>query len=166
MKTVKGRVIIDTNVLIYATLEEDGRFERSRELLLAPIDGERCISVQNLAEMHPNLAGPARGARRHPRQPARTSRVPGSAGMPPDGASATPSAAGMTSGCSRTHRTGGRGREGALTGLRLGRIACPAGAGTGAGLEQPVRHGPELVRDRKLDLVSGEVHDPRHGLTP
>lgn len=58
MKAVKGRVLIDTNVLIYATLEEDPRFARSRDLLLSPIDGERYVSVQNLAEMYPNLTGP------------------------------------------------------------------------------------------------------------
>ena len=58
MKGVKGRVLIDTNVLIYATLENDPRFERSRALLLAPGGDERFSSVQNLAEMYPNLTGP------------------------------------------------------------------------------------------------------------
>jgi predicted nucleic acid-binding protein len=54
----EGRVFIDTNVLIYATLENDPRFERSRELLLGQDESERYTSVQNLAEMYPNLTGP------------------------------------------------------------------------------------------------------------
>jgi predicted nucleic acid-binding protein len=58
MKAVKGRVLIDTNVLIYATLEDDPRFTRSRDLLLSPRDSEQYVSVQNLAEMYPNLTGP------------------------------------------------------------------------------------------------------------
>jgi len=37
MKGVEGRVLIDTNILIYATLENDHRFERSRELLIAEV---------------------------------------------------------------------------------------------------------------------------------
>jgi len=58
MKAAKGRILIDTNVLIYATLEGDPRSARSRDLLLSSMDGERYISVQNLAEMYPNLTGP------------------------------------------------------------------------------------------------------------
>ena len=63
MKTAEGysadgRFLVDTNVLIYATLEDDPRFGRSRDLLLAPGGGERFVSVQNLAEMYPNLTGP------------------------------------------------------------------------------------------------------------
>jgi predicted nucleic acid-binding protein len=58
MKADEGRVLIDTNVLIYATLENDPRSERSRELLLATGGMERYTSVQNLAEMYPNLTGP------------------------------------------------------------------------------------------------------------
>jgi len=58
MKGVEGRVLIDTNILIYATLENDHRFERSRELLIAEVGYERYVSVQNLAEMYPNLTGP------------------------------------------------------------------------------------------------------------
>jgi predicted nucleic acid-binding protein len=58
MKGVEGRVLIDTNVLIYATLENDPRFGRSRELLLASSECELFTSVQNLAEMYPNLTGP------------------------------------------------------------------------------------------------------------
>lgn len=57
MKAV-DRTLIDTNVLIYATLQDDPRAERSRELLTAPGEGERYVSVQNLAEMYPNLTGP------------------------------------------------------------------------------------------------------------
>jgi predicted nucleic acid-binding protein len=59
MEGDEGRVLIDTNILIYATLEDDPRFTRSRELLLAASGGqERFVSVQNLAEMYPNLTGP------------------------------------------------------------------------------------------------------------
>ena len=57
MGTAEQRVLIDTNVLIYATLEEDPRFERSRDLLISKASGERYVSVQNLAEMYPNLTG-------------------------------------------------------------------------------------------------------------
>lgn len=58
MKAAEGRVLIDTNVLIYATLEDDPRFQQSRELLLSKTHNERFVSVQNLAEMYPNLTGP------------------------------------------------------------------------------------------------------------
>lgn len=58
MKVAEGRVLVDTNVLIYATLEDDPRFARSRDLLLARGGYERFVSVQNLAEMYPNLTGP------------------------------------------------------------------------------------------------------------
>ena len=58
MKVAEGRVLVDTNVLIYATLEDDSRFARSRDLLLARGGSERFVSVQNLAEMYPNLTGP------------------------------------------------------------------------------------------------------------
>ena len=58
MRAAEGRVLIDTNVLIYATLEDDPRFARSRDLLLSAGDSERYVSVQNLAEMYPNLTGP------------------------------------------------------------------------------------------------------------
>lgn len=55
-----GRVLVDTNVLIYATLAEDPRHECAREVLaLRQRSGvELFISVQNLAEMYPNLTGP------------------------------------------------------------------------------------------------------------
>ena len=58
MPGAEQRVLIDTNVLIYATLERDPRFERARELLLSKGKYERFVSVQNLAEMYPNLTGP------------------------------------------------------------------------------------------------------------
>jgi predicted nucleic acid-binding protein len=53
-----ARVLVDTNVLIYSTLEDDPRFQRAREILLKRGDSERFVSVQNLAEMYPNLTGP------------------------------------------------------------------------------------------------------------
>jgi predicted nucleic acid-binding protein len=58
MGAAEQRVLIDTDVLIYATLEKDPRFERSRDLLLSAGNDERYVSVQNLAEMYPNLTGP------------------------------------------------------------------------------------------------------------
>ena len=58
MGSAERRFLIDTNVLIYATLEADPRFERSRKLLLSPGGDERYVSVQSLAEMYPNLTGP------------------------------------------------------------------------------------------------------------
>lgn len=55
-----GRVLLDTNVLIYATLTADSRHARAREVLELRHRPELdlCISVQNLAEMYPNLTGP------------------------------------------------------------------------------------------------------------
>ncbi|MEI6388621.1 MAG: type II toxin-antitoxin system VapC family toxin [Spirochaetota bacterium] len=58
MRGDESRILIDTNILIYATLENDSRFARSREVLLAQDDRERFVSVQNLAEMYPDLTGP------------------------------------------------------------------------------------------------------------
>jgi predicted nucleic acid-binding protein len=58
MEAAEQRVLIDTNILIYATLEGDVRFERARQLLLSSRSEERYVSVQNLAEMYPNLTGP------------------------------------------------------------------------------------------------------------
>lgn len=54
------KVFVDTNVLIYATLSNDPRFTRAREILLGNKEDrqERFISVQNLGEMYPNLTGP------------------------------------------------------------------------------------------------------------
>jgi predicted nucleic acid-binding protein len=59
MVSVNGKVLIDTNVLIYATLEGDHRCGASQKLLLDDRDDgvERFVSVQNLAEMYPNLTG-------------------------------------------------------------------------------------------------------------
>jgi predicted nucleic acid-binding protein len=58
-KRIAGRVLLDTNILIYATLTDDPRFARAQEILLDGDAGmERFISVQNLAEMYPNLTGP------------------------------------------------------------------------------------------------------------
>ena len=55
-----GRILVDTNVLIYATLSADPRHERAKEVLAlrhrAEVD--LFVSVQNLAEMYPNLTGP------------------------------------------------------------------------------------------------------------
>lgn len=58
--TLTGRALVDTNVLIYATLAADPRHARAREVLaLRQRPGvELFISVQNLAEMYPNLTGP------------------------------------------------------------------------------------------------------------
>lgn len=57
---LRGRALIDTNVLIYATLAADPRHKRAREVLsLRHRPGvELFVSVQNLAEMYPNLTGP------------------------------------------------------------------------------------------------------------
>lgn len=55
-----GRVLVDTNVLIYATLSQDRRNLRALEVLgwRDRADVELFVSVQNLAEMYPNLTGP------------------------------------------------------------------------------------------------------------
>ncbi len=55
-----GRILLDTNVLIYATLVGDPRHAKAREMLAQRNrpDVELFISVQNLAEMYPNLTGP------------------------------------------------------------------------------------------------------------
>ncbi len=60
VEELTGRVLVDTNVLIYATLSADTRHQRSCEVLaLRHRPGvEMFISVQNLAEMYPNLTGP------------------------------------------------------------------------------------------------------------
>jgi len=57
---IAGRLLIDTNVLIYATLVSDPRHERARAVLAQrhQSDVEMFVSVQNLAEMYPNLTGP------------------------------------------------------------------------------------------------------------
>lgn len=60
VEDLKGRVMVDTNVLIYATLTADPRHIQSQEILALRLrpDIEMFISVQNLAEMYPNLTGP------------------------------------------------------------------------------------------------------------
>ncbi len=58
MPTDEERALIDTNILIYATLDDDPRAGRAREILLSRGERELFVSVQNLAEMYPNLTGP------------------------------------------------------------------------------------------------------------
>ncbi|MFN6017548.1 MAG: type II toxin-antitoxin system VapC family toxin [Verrucomicrobiota bacterium] len=60
VENLAGRLLVDTNVLIYATLAADPRHHRAQEVLaLRKRAGvEMFISVQNLAEMYPNLTGP------------------------------------------------------------------------------------------------------------
>jgi len=55
-----GRVLVDTSVLIYATLKADPRHDKARQVLAQRHrpDVEMFVSVQNLAEMYPNLTGP------------------------------------------------------------------------------------------------------------
>lgn len=57
----RARALLDTNVLIYATLSNDKRHSQAKSLLLG--QGESAsldlfISVQCLSEMWPNLTGP------------------------------------------------------------------------------------------------------------
>ena len=54
------KALIDTNILIYSTLEEDPRFDKSYAIVADAglEDVELFISVQNLSEMYPNLTGP------------------------------------------------------------------------------------------------------------
>jgi len=59
------RILIDTNILIYSTLADDSRFEIARSVVLGRYsrndvgpEAERFVSVQNIAEMYPNLTGP------------------------------------------------------------------------------------------------------------
>ncbi len=60
VEELTGRALVDTNVLIYATLSADPRHQKAHEVLaLRHRPGvELFISVQNLAEMYPNLTGP------------------------------------------------------------------------------------------------------------
>jgi predicted nucleic acid-binding protein len=62
-------IFIDTNILIYATLSKDPRYQRAHEIVLGcKTDVEETshtnttrktyTSVQNLSEMYPNLTGP------------------------------------------------------------------------------------------------------------
>jgi predicted nucleic acid-binding protein len=60
VEDITGRVLVDTNVLIYATLAADPRHARARQVLALRHRREvgLFVSVQNLAEMYPNLTGP------------------------------------------------------------------------------------------------------------
>jgi len=60
VEELTGRALVDTNVLLYATLSNDPRHQRARQVLaLRQRSGvELFVSVQNLAEMYPNLTGP------------------------------------------------------------------------------------------------------------
>ncbi len=60
VEDLTGRVLVDTNVLLYATLAADPRHERARQVLALRHrpEVELFISVQNLAELYPNLTGP------------------------------------------------------------------------------------------------------------
>ena len=60
VENLTGRVLVDTNVLIYATLATDPRHEQAREVLSLRHrpEIELFVSVQNLAEIYPNLTGP------------------------------------------------------------------------------------------------------------
>jgi predicted nucleic acid-binding protein len=60
MLAVEGRFLLDTNVLIYATLDNDPRAVQARAAIEhgKRADCEAFVSVQNLAEMYPNLTGP------------------------------------------------------------------------------------------------------------
>ena len=57
---LKGRMLVDTNVLIYATLAGDSRHALARQVLALRQrpEVELFVSVQNLSEMYPNLTGP------------------------------------------------------------------------------------------------------------
>lgn len=60
VENLTGRVLVDTNVLIYATLAADTRHGLAKNVLALRhrLGIELFISVQNLAEMYPNLTGP------------------------------------------------------------------------------------------------------------
>jgi len=62
MRRVSGRCLLDTNVLIYATARDDPRHHQAMDVIGRARTGqiEAVISVQNLAEMYPNLTGPKR----------------------------------------------------------------------------------------------------------
>lgn len=57
---MNGRFLVDTNVLIYATLSGDPRCKKAHAVLelRKNKDNKLFISAQNLAEMYPNLTGP------------------------------------------------------------------------------------------------------------
>lgn len=57
---MNGRFLVDTNVLIYATLSVDPRYEKARKVLelRKNKNNQLFVSTQNLAEIYPNLTGP------------------------------------------------------------------------------------------------------------
>lgn len=57
---LKGSFLIDTNVLIYATLGADPRFAAARKVIDARLkeSARAYVSAQNLSEMYANLTGP------------------------------------------------------------------------------------------------------------
>jgi predicted nucleic acid-binding protein len=59
VEELSGRILVDTNVLIYATLKADRRHEQAQRVLSQRHRPgvEMFVSVQNLAEMYPNLTG-------------------------------------------------------------------------------------------------------------
>lgn len=59
-ESLSGRILVDTNVLIYATLRGDPRHQEAQRVLDLRLrsDVELFVSAQNLAEMYPNLTGP------------------------------------------------------------------------------------------------------------
>lgn len=73
--------LIDTSVLIYATLADDPRCEQAREVVLGPDErwGRRHVSTQNLAEMYSNLTGPRMS---RPDSPEEAARKVASVGRP------------------------------------------------------------------------------------
>jgi predicted nucleic acid-binding protein len=62
MPRLSGRCLLDTNVLVYATTLDDPRRATAMDLFNRARGGEfdAVVSVQNLAEMYPNLTGPKR----------------------------------------------------------------------------------------------------------
>lgn len=60
MVIARSKALVDTNLLIYACLQSDPRCQTCRELLITSGQGQYnlFISIQNLAEMYPNLTGP------------------------------------------------------------------------------------------------------------
>jgi len=60
VEDLRGRILVDTNVLIYATLKADPRNDQALRVLEQRHrrEVEMYVSVQNLAEMYPNLTGP------------------------------------------------------------------------------------------------------------
>lgn len=58
--TLSGKLLIDTNILIYATMGSDPRHGISKEVLdLRRSSGNQLfVSVQNLSEIYPNSTGP------------------------------------------------------------------------------------------------------------